>query len=247
MNKIEFYNAIVKTYKKTGQGVPTFIALKLDPSIVEELISEGLIKLVNGRKYNHLPNDEFLCLTKGYCVEEDTEIPSALSCIRLYLGIDPIIELGNSKLSISDALKNSDFMNQYATWLKKNEKSLKEMETIDVIESLGEESDEIPNDVIDYIKTRGWYKSNENVSNCLVELTIGDNKLTEKESITNQLIGLYDQLMFKNGKTPEGISKKKEYENDIISYKNEKKIRTKIRTYLLKQNKNSLIKDLIKP
>jgi hypothetical protein len=251
MTKVEFYNSIVSVYQKTGQGVPGFLRLRLpDPSIVDELISDGLIKSVT-INYSHLPNDEFLCLTKGYCVEEEGKDASALLCLRMYLGIDPVIDMGQTQLSREDAFKRVDVMSKYAAWLTKNEVSLKEMETISPLPD--EEIDtNLNEETISYLKTRSWYKDNLKVSNCIEQLKSGDNDVDNNIHISKRIIELYKQkldLHNRKGDTLganeclKGIS---ESEEEIEEYKKAKKVfRPKIKLFLEAQDKNLKIKEII--
>ena len=125
MNKQEFYNAVVEIYKKTGQGVPGFVRTRLDPSVIDELISEGKLKIVE-TKYNYLPNDEWICLTNVYCVEEEIKDMRVLSFMRVYLNID---DLGLG-LKLNDVLSNENFMKEYNIWLEKNKEQLNKIEEL---------------------------------------------------------------------------------------------------------------------
>lgn len=125
MNKEEFYQAVVNLYKKTGQGIPSFIKTKIDPSIIDELISEGLLKIVE-TKYNYLPNDEWICLTNVYCVEEEMNDMRVLSFMRIYLGIE---DLGLG-LKRTDVITNDKFMIEYHSWINKNIEQLNKIEKL---------------------------------------------------------------------------------------------------------------------
>ncbi len=253
MNKVEFYNAIVKTYKSTGQGIPTFVQQRLpDPSVVDELIEEGLVKIVTV-PYSTLPDDHMICLTKGYCVEEDlrTQFTGALTCLRMYLGIDPIVDLGPThRLSTSDALKQPQYMTMYAEWLSKNHLQLEEMDKIDTIDSLG--SDDLTDTAKDYLKTRSWYIKNKTISECLKAFDKGSSDLQDKISITNQILRLQESKIDiyrrKNDQNVvnESISEVQLSKSELEKYKSEVKMRAKIKAYLQKQDKNILIQNLIK-
>ena len=124
MTRVEFYNAAVSVYEETGQGVPGFSRIHMPDGIIEGLIKEGLLKSVITR-YSHLPDDETLCITKGYCVEEDINKSdlSALHYLRLYKGIEQELSgVGfpdNAKL-----IQDPGFMKGYSEWLTKNHAKL---------------------------------------------------------------------------------------------------------------------------
>lgn len=128
MNKSEFYNSVVNVYNETGQGVPELIKFNLpNPNIVDELISEGFLKVVV-TPYNHLPDDRTLCLTKGYCVEEedDGNWIGPLSYVRFYRNIEQSslsVRVGMDNESLS---KNPEFLKGYSEWLGKNHIKLTE-------------------------------------------------------------------------------------------------------------------------
>lgn len=251
MTKVEFYNAVVGIYNKTGQGTPKFIADRLpDPSVLDELIEEGLLKIVT-IPFSHFPDDHQICPTKGYCVEEDLreKKQESLSFLRLYKGIDPIVDLGNvHKLTISEALKDKDFVKRYSDWLIKNYDKLEEMEQVETIVSLG---DEITDEIKAYIKTRSWYKKNNNIDSCLDQLKSGDRDLDENISLTKKIIKLQEDKLslYKRKNDKKGIDETlKEISNsnkELDEYTRAGKMRPKIKIFLEKQDKMTLIQNLI--
>lgn len=124
MNKEEFYQAVVELYKKTGQGVPGFIKTKINPKIIDELVSDGKLKIVT-TNYSYLPNEEWICLTGVYCPEEDSDMRS-YSFMRLYLKID---DLGLG-LKMKDVLSNENFMKEYNIWFNNNKDLLEKIEKL---------------------------------------------------------------------------------------------------------------------
>jgi len=114
-------------------------------------------------RYSSLPNETWYCLTKGYCVEEEPN--ECLTYLRYFLGHDPVIDMGKHSVSAKQFSDNKDLMGKYNKWLSKNKKQLDEIETIPHIKEV--ESQSISADVTDYIKSRGWYKSNSNIEKCI--------------------------------------------------------------------------------
>lgn len=130
MNKSELYNKAVELYKKTGQGLPMNIMPKDVNETIEELIKDGLMKTVD-IKFNHLPDDKFACLTNVYCVEEDKN-PGALTYMRIYVGLEMVVDLGRAtQLTLLEAIKDPELMNEYTKWLKKNHKELIKIKDLD--------------------------------------------------------------------------------------------------------------------
>lgn len=242
MNKIEFYNKVIEIYRQTGQGVPKFIADKAGNDIFEELEKDGLVKLIV-TPYNHLPDDEVICLTKGYCVEEDTRDHnmSALTYIRIYKNIDPVIELGNYKVTLKEAIGNPDLMTPYSEWLNKNKKKLEEGEKIELLDETLSDSAELSDETIEYLKTRDWYKENLTILECLNEMFNGDRDNVRRMEIFKQLIDLqstpsvrdkYKDDLAKNIKDKEDLEKNEKYRKRIRVWLNTKDSKEKIQSLI---------------
>lgn len=231
MNKVEFYNKAIEVYKKTGQGLPFFLKHRLpNPYIVDELVDEGLMKIVN-QSYKTLPDDQWICLTNVYCVEEAMN-SQALTFMKLYLGIDPLIEMGSIRYTIKQANMDSEFMKNYSEWLFENSDILKK---IDTIEFLKEEGNDLDSKTLEFIKSRSWFKNNKSVKICKEKL----NNVHDRISILKQLISL---------KTRHGSYSKEEIEKDKNQLNEEKdslKYIAKINIFLNKQDENSLIQNII--
>jgi len=246
MKKIEFYNAMVDVYQKTGQGVPYFLKNRLpNPRIVDDLIKDGLVKIVTTH-YSTLPDDKTLCLTKGYCVEEDisNRDSQALSYIRMYLDIDPIISLGSIQLSIDDAKNNPDFMDGYNEWLAENKDKLDEMKNVthlkdgDISEFKAEDLSE---EESDYLKTRFWYKKNKTINECLMNLNEGNNDIEKLLKNYKQMIDLKY-----SSKSENHLKTVKKDEEEFSKLKKEQEIRSKIELFLLSiEDKSELIQNII--
>ena len=132
-------------------------------SIVDELIEDGLVKIVT-HQYSYLPNDETICLTKGYCVEDDVhESMLAINCIRFYLSFDPVVELGKvATVTLIECIQNFEFMEKYVEWFKKNKEKLDEIKNIQYLEE-----SELNDEAIEFLKDKVWYEKNKTVSQCL--------------------------------------------------------------------------------
>lgn len=127
LSKKDVYNSFIATYLKTGQGVPGFIlSNKNYKEPVNQLIEEGKLKIVN-QEYSYLPDDQWICLTGVYCVEEEVKKESrALDYLRKYLNI-PGNKIMDTKLEdfFNENPKEREKYNQwYNDWLKKNEEIL---------------------------------------------------------------------------------------------------------------------------
>lgn len=240
MNKIELYNNIVKIYKKSGQGTSGFIRHKIGYELVDELIADGLVKIVT-HQYNYLPNDEWICLTKGYCVEDDILVEgdqSALTYVRMYLDVDPIVVIGKDKLLVKDAFRNPVLVEGYSKWLTKNKEKLDEGQAIELLEDSGDSNILSVSDV-EYLKTRAWYKENQTIGICLKQL--GEYNVTEQVNVLTELIELKQ-----NPKVSHlYVESVKEDIEELELVKKCVPIRKRIKKWLLIQNSNEKIQSVI--
>ena len=235
MNKKEFYNNVLDLYKKTGQGLSQLVLMDNHEvhDIVDELISEGLLKKVV-TKYNHLPDDTWICLTKGYCVEEDSI--HNLSFMRFYIGLDKIMDLGPSaNVTLKDAIKNIDFISEYKKWLKKNLEKLEEIKTIssyiikDVELSIIEE---------EYLKERGFFKDNLSIRESIIEFEEGTEKIQKEIYLINEICPLLKRV----GRLDEDTK----YTKDLEDLEEELIMRKKIYSFLKNQLSEIKIQSLFK-
>jgi len=228
MTKKELYDAIVNVYLETGQGTSGII-IKMKSQLripMQSLIDDGLIKKVDIR-FNHLPNDDFYCLTDRYCVEED-EDPGALSYIRYYLGHNDM----GLNVTRSQVEGSSDFMTGYRNWLQKHKEELrnsfdrKNVEVSDM--TLNEEE-------INFLKSKSWYTENKTIGDCI-------SRNREGESTDRELIGLYNRLI-----SLEKISSKdsKKNEDELEKVEKNLRIRDKINYFLSSHDEMSNIQDVI--
>lgn len=237
MSKSEMYLKAIELYKNTGQGLPyTIMSSKSDLiGAVDELIEDGLLKIVE-ISYSHLPNDKFACLTNVYCVEEDKD-PSALTYMRMYVGLDKIIDIGNlHQLTLKDAIKDADFINKYSKWLKKNHKDL---EKISELESVSVKESELSDEVIKFIKSRGWYEENLTIGECLSKSEDATQNNNKQIQIIKQLIDLMssDRSKYKD--------KIKEHEDNLKELEIENKLRKSLESFLRSKNKRSKIQNIL--
>jgi len=133
MDKLEFYNAVINMYNKTGQGVPGRILRPHGVSdVIDELIKDGLLKSIE-QHYSFVPDDEWICLTKGYCAEEQENYMQALTFVRIYRGVE---DLGLGMKS-DDVLANPEYQALYAKWMDDNHDKLTEkIENVDKLPEL---------------------------------------------------------------------------------------------------------------
>jgi hypothetical protein len=159
MTKEELYKKIIEVYKSTGQGIPGFIKYKIGSQIINELIEEGKIKSIV-HQYSYLPNDEYLCLTNQYCVEEDCEKNNTLLpliFIRNYLGI------AEAKGKFTEIIsKDSELYSQYLQWIEEHKEDLKFFDSPMVV--LVSNTSELSKSTLIFLKGRLLYKKNVTVS-----------------------------------------------------------------------------------
>lgn len=237
MTKKEFYNKVVEIYQKTGQGTPDFLRAKLGDKIIDELIQEGKLKLVV-TKFNHLPDDRTLCLTKGYCVEDHTQGNnlSALFYMRVYRGIDEISRIGAERFMLKDAIKNVEFMEKYVVWLKENEKQLTE-KIDDYVGDGSSEGDKLTDKEIKFLWGRNLFKNNRSINRSI-------ERINELIDVEGKLIVEYDNII-------QYSKKSKSYKEKIPKYEKEQRLtKSRLRKYnsikswlLLAKNKKQGIKD----
>jgi hypothetical protein len=241
MNKVELYNKIVNVYKATGQGTSMIISHSIGRDLINELVEDGLVKIIR-QNYNHLPDDEWICLTKGYCVEEDyiEKDTESLTFMRLYIGLNELISLGGFKFTSSNAIKDPEFMKRYVIWLEKNKDKLAEISTIEHLdETIG---DTLKDDIVEYIKSRTWYSKNDIVSVCLKKMSDINDDMYKQISILTELINLKNtssETRERYSETlNENIKEKEELEKEL-------KIRNRIERWLLDKDGNANIQSII--
>ena len=197
MDEVWLYNALVEMVKKSGQGIPCKLFAMKVPSfytLVEKLESKGLVKCVVEHN-SYLPDDEWLCLTQGYCVEQDNQdnygrqlCLNALTFIRYYRYHadnidDPIVPKFPSIREIIEAN-----IGEYAEWLTRNAIALVETDFIPHIER-----EVVDAELFDWIKTRSWYKDNKSLSDALTSSEEARGKYNDDMFIGRKIEGLYKE------------------------------------------------------
>lgn len=190
MDKIEMLNSIITLTKKTGQGLALTLIRKASPEygqIVDDLIKDGKVDIFIVH-YGTLPSDEWVVPAGCYSVMKDNgnKHPGALTFIRLYLGIEEI----GLNIKSKDILKNVGFMTKYVKWLKDNEQELINLTNMQEIEII---LDELDNDVIGWIKSRGWYIDNLTIEKCFNSSMSVVNNYEEQLNMSNDLLSLYNE------------------------------------------------------
>ena len=195
LTKAEAYKTIIKIQKDTGQGLAGFVKVMGPDSgkwnqYLEEFVEEGLvIRNDTGGSLGHTESNMFYTPSKGYNVWTDEGTDGEYSrhkgrylhFVRFYLGI----------LDVKyDFLRNPEIMKEYTEWLERNQAALEEMLALD--DFYDTPTIEFSEEETEWIKSRGWYKENKSVSECLDRSlsAVGNNQL---KSTTKQLINLYKQ------------------------------------------------------
>lgn len=242
-SKSDFYKSLIDIHKKCGQGLSGIVRYKSDllGRYLDELIEEGLVKCCDtGGSLGHPESNRFYCPTKGYCVWDDYNSTQSLTFIRLYLNILKTESTSPIHPTITDVIRNVDFMEEYTKWLKKNQVSLKEMMELSDIYNDSLDGD-LPQKIINYVKTRIWFEKNETVANCIKTLIDGDNDIKKQIHLQKELLNLKKRAN-QIGEN-HNIQKDQEDLDEMIS---QSKMRPQIRTWLEKQNKTELIQKIIK-
>jgi hypothetical protein len=130
--KETIYYAIVKSVKEFGQGIPKELFKEELIELADELVKEGRLKYVT-MPYSYLPDSNYICLAKGYCVEDERKnFQSSLASIRYYLGQK---ELFGCLFPNEDHRKafeaDEGNMKRYNKWLLKNKEQLDELNSIE--------------------------------------------------------------------------------------------------------------------
>jgi hypothetical protein len=197
-NKSDIYNMVIDITKNTGQGMAGFVFDRIQNgwNMVNELIEEGLL-----RKYVHtfpatgMPPSIFVSLEDvgTYCVEKDEEENGnkhALSFMRYYLNIGDGTEF-NGKVKLSDVIDYN--MAKYKSWLMNNLEGLEAIKRLTNVEL----EDSISVEVLEFIKSKEWYKNNETVE---VSLSTNKEQLKNREErvrLTKELIRLMTDDKYK--------------------------------------------------
>lgn len=126
----EMYEAVVSVVSECGQGISYIFLTRELKELAQELIDEGVCKKVT-IPFNHLPDDHFLCLSKGYCVEE--ERGGNLGFLRYYKNIPEEGPFQNLDVWFK---KEKGLEEKYNEWLKQNK------EQIDLVKTLKYEEQE---------------------------------------------------------------------------------------------------------
>lgn len=256
MTKAEFYKSGIELHKKCGQGISGIVKLGSDPNIatyIDELIKEGLLKACDtGGSMGHPESNIFYMPTKGYNVWEDEGTDGQynrhkgryLQFVRFYLGalVDEHEEGASDTKrflnpSMMDVIRNSEAMTAYAEWLKRNEKALEEMLSLD--DFYAEKEISFTDEEINKVKTRGWFEKNLTVNECLKASTEAIDTNAERISLNKQLINLY-----KSDKTKYSTELKKSEEDIAEDIKDTEFRKAKLNRWLSTQDKKAKIQDV---
>ncbi len=225
---------MVSFYLKTGQGIPDFIRTKIGSDPIDDLVNDGLIKIVR-RRFNHLPDDVTLCLTGVYCVEDDIHTNlKPLDYIRLYMGVDPVIEIADFKVTRNDFIRDPECMKGYHEWLTENREMLANIWKLKPMEG---EDIGINDESIAYLKAREWYEKNDKVSVCLDKLLKANDSYNKRIPLIEELIVLL--------KSSNRINEMQEYSAELEDTKAKIKMRGRIEKWLRNQDQKATIQSII--
>jgi hypothetical protein len=210
VSKERVYKWIIDTQKSSGQGLSGIVKLGNFPEVgghLDELIEEGLVICMDtGGSLGHPETNKFYLPTKGYNVWQDSRdngggraFTDFLNHVRLFLGC---LESDSDDDGRSDTQKwinpssqrliqNVDFMKSYAIWLERNRDELEVMINLD--EFYDAPNISFSEDEAEWIKSRGWYKKNKKISDCLKDSLEAVDNDKEIKSINKKLIELYER------------------------------------------------------
>ncbi len=262
------YKAVIEIQKKLGQGMSGIIRVLGEGSDergehLDELIKEGLLKACDtGGSMGHPESNVFYMPTKGYNVWEDDGTDGKysrhkgryLTYVRFYLGCmekeadESRSDLYNAIHPSEQALvRNVEFMEDYAKWLVRNNESLKIMVSLeeDYYKATKTKAptklNPFSKEDIKWIKSRGWYKENNNVSKCLEE-----SKKAESDGSAKKAISLRMELLSLYKTEPKKYADKIEEEEKALELdRYSLKIRSKLNEWLERQPKTSKIKTVV--
>jgi hypothetical protein len=242
MTKAEFYNMVVELYLKTGQGAPGFITMKVGTELLDELVSEGKLKIIT-QYYSYLPNDNWICLTGVYCVEEEMAKGNhrPLDFVRKYLNTPRISPLDKKvdEFFAKNPAEKIKYDKEYEDWFNQNKDELERSFKIQKIEE--DDSPYFNEKELNYLKERGWYQSNDKIKDCLDRLSEGDKTNLKHIELLTEMISLK-----KNPKVKDNyLDSIGQDETELEEVKSENKIRKKIRNFLSSQDKNNKVQDCI--
>jgi len=256
MTKSGFYKSIIDIQKKTGQGLSGIVkVMGTDSSkfsrYLDEFIEEGFIKACHtGGSIGHPESNIFYIPTKGYNVWEDHYPDNYsrhngryLTYVRFYLGaLGDSDNNDNMRKALNPTMKecwqNVTFMEEYVKWLRRNEKALEEMITLDDFYS--ESEIEFSPDEVRWVKSKSWYEENKTIGKCYSE-SRSSNRENEIISISRKLIELY-----KSSGDDKYKSNLKKAEGDIIEAEKDINTRRKLHDWFEKQDTKSKIQDCFK-
>lgn len=264
ITKAEVYKHVIEITKKTGQGLSGIVKVlggdtQLWNKYLDELIDEGLVEVFDdGTTIGHPESARWYMPTKGYNLWKDGiangpgnrfDSSRFLTHVRLYLGcvddredVESDDKDANLKRWLNPSaqmlMQSHEFMKGYAEWLERNHEALEEMKNLSTVYEGATPLESLIDGDMEWIESRGWYKENLKVSECLQRSkeAVGDEK--ERVRLTKEII----KLMDKDDKYQDEVNKHK---NDLAEYTKDIERRERTNTLLMSLDQNGKVADEI--
>tara|TARA_R110000772_G_scaffold79172_2_gene169492 strand:+ start:2167 stop:2961 length:795 start_codon:yes stop_codon:yes gene_type:complete len=206
----DLYNSIVDMTKKTGQGIPMFIVDKLGKHAeLDQLKKLELVEVLT-EYYGTLPDDVTIVIKGVYSAYRDDNLSQGLIFLRRWLNHDQSKDIPFSHVSSDggETYRDSkevynewriDSKDDYVKWISDN---LEELEAIPYLthktdaELLTFMISDITkgSEIHEYLTSRGWYKDNLLIDECVVRSLSGIDNKREKKGIIKELLSLCSRI-----------------------------------------------------
>jgi len=198
--------------------------------LTDELVKDGLVKIVEtgSPMFGSRWSLTFICLTNGYCSEEDDN----LAYVRTYLNLS---DLGLG-VTVGTVIQDPDFMVRYAEWLVKNKADLDKLFSTPELEP---EVIVLSDTDAEILKGKKVYVDNKTISEVITDID-------ETIDLCNQQINIYNQIIdLKRGSRRSSEIKDDEasIQEVLVEIANNKRIKSYLNTFSdLKKNIQEIVK-----